>query len=89
MGVEPSVPKAQSTRHTATSPARTSCPDLAERIFSLMVLADTEPQNIRRRRAAVVPSGARRFCQEQADCVRSSALEEKWINVFAKPDLLI
>src|ERR1017187_8461221 len=38
MGAEPSVPMAQSTRHTTTSPARASTPAFAERIFSLMVL---------------------------------------------------
>src|ERR1035441_10273086 len=38
MGAEPSVPMAQSTVQTTTSPARASTPDFAERIFSLMVL---------------------------------------------------
>src|SRR5580700_11509783 len=37
MGVEPSVPSAQSTGQTTTSPAKALFPDLAERIFSLMV----------------------------------------------------
>src|ERR1039458_5157686 len=38
MGAEPSVPMAQSTAQTTTSPARASTPAFAERIFSLMVL---------------------------------------------------
>src|ERR1700691_4870171 len=37
MGVEPSVPSAQSTAQTTTSPANAVSPDLAERIFSLIV----------------------------------------------------
>ena len=38
IGTDASVPSAQSTWHTTTSPARASTPDFAERIFSLMVL---------------------------------------------------
>src|SRR5579871_3972533 len=38
MGTEASVPSAPSTRHTTTSPARASTPDLSDRTFSLMVL---------------------------------------------------
>src|ERR1700735_386972 len=45
MGVEPSVPSAQSTGQITTSPACALFPDLAERIFSLMVW----PAIIRRR----------------------------------------
>src|SRR5580704_17355463 len=39
MGTEPSVPMAQSTVQTTTSPAKAFFPDLAERIFSLIVWA--------------------------------------------------
>src|SRR5271155_1845840 len=38
MGTDASVPRAQSTWQTTTSPARALCPDFADRIFSLMVL---------------------------------------------------
>src|ERR1700689_3736495 len=37
MGVEPSVPSAQSPAQTTPSPANAVSPDLAERIFSLIV----------------------------------------------------
>src|SRR5258708_3729252 len=38
IGGEPSVPSAQSTSQNGTSPARRACSDLAERIFSVIVL---------------------------------------------------
>jgi hypothetical protein len=39
MGTLASVPRAQSTVETTTSPADASTPDLAEMIFSLIVFA--------------------------------------------------
>src|SRR5579872_2990610 len=74
IGVDPSVPSAQSTRQTATSPAVTDLSDLTERIFSLMVWgvwrkAVTTMQHIRiyRRKvpspaSAYVPGGGARGC---------------------------
>src|SRR5580704_6221828 len=65
MGVEPSVPSPPSTGQTTTSPACALRPDLAERIFSLMVLPGklqhnkraAEAVDLRSRRKRVVWSG--------------------------------